>query len=239
MSAKVAVNFLTYTPSMDHPRVKYAKECWKKLLLNLDYEGELLWHIADDGSPWEHVEDLKNLAWTYRQVIPTVSNSQHRGYGANMNMATQVIHPLADIVLPIEEDWELVRQFDISGLVKVLEQASQDYGDPDYIGCIRLGYLGWSNRVEGWLTQIANQTFFRMDAACLETHVFAGHPRLETVEFEKRLGAWPEGIRPGYTEMEVCNRPMSRHGVAWPLDAGINASQDYANLFAHVGEVQA
>lgn len=238
MSPKVTVNFMTYSPKEGHPRVQYSQRCLLMLLRNLTYgdNTNLLWHIADDGSFPGHVEALVEICRA-NGVEPTTSQTGHQGYGANMNHATQVIHDMADIVMPIEDDWELVRPFDISDLVRALE-ASPKYGDLEYIGCIRLGYLGWSNPVTGRLVQHANQTFFRMDADCLETHVFAGHPRIETVEFERRVGAWPEGIRPGYTEMEICNRTESRIGVAWPLDAGVNASQDYANLFAHIGEVQ-
>lgn len=236
MSPKVAVNFMTYSPDPEHPRVMYARKCLLALLDKLEYpEGELIWHIADDGSFPGHVDALVDICRA-RGVEPTVSNTGHLGYGANMNHATQVIHDLCDIVMPIEEDWELVRVFNISGLVDVLMSPPED--NDNFIECIRLGYLGWSNKVTGWLAQKAHQTFFYFDPTSQETHVFAGHPRIETVAFEKRVGPWPEGLRPGYTEMEVCNRVASRHGVAWPMDAGINASQDYANLFAHIGEVQ-
>lgn len=237
----VAVNFMTYTPSLEHPRVQYSRTCLENLLKRLKFaKGQLIWHIADDGSPEGHVEALVAICRSHG-IEPTLSNSNHRGYGANMNMATQVIHDLCDFVIPIEEDWELVREFDISDLVAALEhsQLLNEPEDPDFIQCIRLGYLGWSNKVPGTLVQWAHQTFFKFDPNGLETHVFAGHPRLESKAFEISVGAWPEGIRPGYTEMEVCNRPASRIGVAWPMDAGINASQDYANLFAHIGNVQA
>lgn len=236
MSPRVAVCFLTYSPDADHARVGYARRCLLALLDQLKYRnGELLWHIADDGSFPGHLEALVDICRS-RGVEPTVSNTGHLGYGANMNQATQVIHDIADVVMPIEEDWELVREFDISDFVDVLIQPPED-NDND-INCIRLGYLGWSNKVTGWLAQKAGQTFFYFDPNCQETHVFAGHPRIETVAFEKRVGPWPEGLRPGFTEMEVCNRRESREGIAWPMDAGINASQNYANLFAHIGEVQ-
>ena len=240
---KVGVMFLTYTPSMDHPRVEYARRCLVKLCQNLRFQdGMMRVHIADDGSPPEHVVKLREIVIRYTGQEPTISVTSHMGYGANYNLGTQSLHHLVDYVMPIEEDWELMREFDVSNLVRALEDAPRafgDWGDPDYIGCIRLGYLGWTERVTGWLTQLAGQTFFRFDDKSLENHVFAGHPRIETVEFEQRVGPWPEGLQAGYTEMEVCKRPQARQGVAWPLDADINASQDYCRLFAHVGEVQA
>lgn len=240
MSAKVAVCFLTYTPSMDHPRVQYAQQCLYALTRNLHYrEGELLWHIADDGSPSEHVEKLKEIIIRNTGAEPTISVTGHEGYGANMNHATQVLHPLVDIIMPLEEDWELVREFDISNLALALTEGEAVYGYSESISCIRLGYLGWTNDLGGYLVQHAGQTFLRFNEEfCKETHVFAGHPRIETVAFEKRVGPWPEGLKAGYTEMEVCKMDAARSGIAWPLDAGVNASQDYCTLFAHVGEIQ-
>lgn len=245
----VAVNFLTYTPTMEHPRVQYAQQCLTSLCRNLSFkEGDLIWHIADDGSPPEHVAALIEIIRRYAGKDPTVSITEHLGYGGNMNLATQTIHSLAQMVMPIEEDWELVRKFDISDLVKAIARgryASDSITTPemardrDQIDCVRLGYLGWTNDINGRLVQTAGQTFFLMDPDSPETHVFAGHPRIETVAFEKFVGAWPVGIKAGFTEMEICNRRNARMGVAWPLDADINASQDYCRLFAHVGETQA
>lgn len=231
IDTKVVVNFLTFTPSMDHPRVQYAEQCLNALFANLTFDkGELLYHIADDGSPKEHVDKLLELAKDWG-IEPTVSNSNRSGYGGNFNTATQYTHSLAEFVIPIEEDWELVRPFDISSMIKAIQEDTR-------IECIRLGYLGWTEDLKGKLVQSAAQTFLLFDADSPETHVFAGHPRIETVAFEKRIGEWPVGIKAGWTEMDICKRKESRTGVAWPLDAGINASQDYCRLFAHVGDVQ-
>lgn len=237
----VAVMFLTYAPSMDSPRVQYARTCMYRLLQNLTFrEGELSFHIADDGSPEEHSLYLQNMV-VQAEYACSVSITEHMGYGGNYNRATQVIHPLVDIVLPVEDDWELIKPFDLSDLAMALAHSYADHGElsPEYIGCIRLGYLGWTDTLSGKLVQTAGQTFLRFDNDTAEKHVFAGHPRLETVGYERAVGAWPEGIQAGYTELEVGKRAAARMGVAWPLDADINASQDYCRLFAHIGETQA
>lgn len=229
--SNIAVCFLTYTPSLEHPRTKYAHQCLEALLKKLSYqEGNLLYHIADDGSPEEHVASLTRLCEKYDK-LPTVSLSQRMGYGGNMNAATQIIHQIADMVLQVEEDWELVRPFDLSNLARAMEESNE-------INCVRLGYLGWTNPLRGQVIQSASQSFLLFDPDCEEVHVFAGHPRLEKVSFERSIGEWPEGIKAGWTEMEICKRQESRIGVTWPLDAEVNASQDYCRLFAHVGDVQ-
>lgn len=233
---KITVAFFTYTPSPDHPRAAYANATLPALLDNLTYaKGELAYLIADDGSPPEHVEHLR--AHLDRRNLPvTITHTDHRGYGGNYNAATQVTHSDGtDLVLAVEDDWLLTRNFDLSDLADAL--AENWHGLE--LSCVRLGYLGWTNPLRGDLIQRARQTFLLFDPECSEVHVFAGHPRLETVAFERRVGPWPEMMKAGYTEMEVCNRPESRAGVAWPLDAGVNASQDFASLFSHIGSEQA
>lgn len=227
----VAVMFLTYAAEKDSKRRAYAQQCLGALANRLSFnEGELIWHIADDGSYEGYVDELENQL----PKLGTSSNSKRSGYGGNYNEATQTLHDIADIILPIEDDWELVKKFDISGLVRALEQNN------DGMECIRLGYLGWTNTLAGTLIQAANQTFLLFNPEwSTENHVFAGHPRLETVSFEREVGPWPVGLRQGFTEMEVCKRPEARTGVAWPLDADINASQDYCSMFAHIGSEQA
>lgn len=228
----ISVVFLTYTPTMEHPRAGYADKCFRSLLSNLSFkEGELRWHIADDGSPEGHRQHLVDIAAKHG-VRSTVSNSHRLGYGGNMNHAYQAVHDVSDIVLACEEDWELIRPFDLSLLAQAL-QANED------IRCIRLGYLGITGTLVGRVVFIANQTFLLFDPESDETFVFTGHPRLETVKYEQLVGAWPEGLKAGYTEVEVCKRLPARMGVAWPLDAGINANQDYCTLFAHIGGEQA
>jgi hypothetical protein len=239
---RVVVNFLTYTPSIEHPRHQYALMALTSLALRLSFsEGELLWHIADDGSPPEHIVALRDLLRELRPkpldewepgTYPTISVSHRQGYGGNWNAATQQTHQLGEYVLPIEEDWELRKDFDISDMVRAMDE-------DDRIRCIRLGYLGWTNNLNGDLIQSAGQTFLLFNPNSTENHVMAGHPRLETVDFEKKIGPWPEKLGAGFTELTVCQNPEARRGVCWPLDAGVNASQDYSTLFAHIGDRRA
>lgn len=227
----IAVVFLTYAKDTKSARHLYAQKSLLSLIQKLSFRGgELRYFIADDGSGPGHVETLLKILEDYHITPLGHSNSNHKGYGGNYNAATQIVHGWADAVLAVEDDWELVRSFDLSDLSRAFNHEIQ---------CIRLGYLGWTNPIGGSLVQSAGQTFLRFDPSCIENHVFAGHPRLETVDFEKRLGPWPEGLQAGFTEMEVCHRLESRVGVAWPLDAGVNASQDYCNTFAHIGEEHA
>lgn len=223
----VGVVLLTYASSLESPRHAYAVKTLDSLVRNLCYHEELRWHIADDGSPIEHILELQSLIDAEHI---SYSDAGRRGYGASYNLASQMLHSDCDHLLMVEDDWELVRALDLEPLVAALQEG---------LGCIRLGYLGWTQELKGAVAKFAGQSFLLFDKESSEPHVWSGHPRLETRDFQRKVGEWPEGLDPGTTEFLVSQRSESRDGVAWPLDMNINASQQYASCFAHIGAVQA
>jgi hypothetical protein len=225
MSKQLAVVILTYASSLDNPRHKYAVKTLECLKKYLNYSGMIRWHIADDGSDIEHIARLQDIC-----PEASISNAARRGYGASYNLATQILHYSCDYLLMVEDDWELTKRLDIDPLIEALDEG---------INCIRLGYLGWTQELRGKIIAAANQVFLLLDQDSPEPHVWSGHPRLETVAFQREVGPWVEGISPGEAEFEVANRPAARQGVVWPLDIGICAGQVHGTLFAHIGAVQA
>jgi hypothetical protein len=75
-----------------------------------------------------------------------------------------------------------------------------------------------------------------LDPNSPEPHVFAGHPRLERVSYQREVGEWPTGMDPNETEFAVAHVRRARMGVAWPL--GLDPREGYG-LFAHVGTLRA
>ena len=221
----LGIVMLTYTPSIDNPRHEYAMRTMGSLKKNIIYNGDIRWHVADDGSPPEHFQGLNAPEGT------TLTNSNRKGYGANYNLATQALHEICDYMLMVEDDWELTKPLELDPLVEALKNSEID--------CIRLGYLGWTQELRGRIMSAANQTFLYLSPDSPEPHVWSGHPRLETVGFQRRVGPWPEGLDPGSTEFQVAKRFESRVGIVWPLDLGIRAGQIQGTLFAHIGQYQA
>lgn len=226
----IAVALLTYSPAAQNPRTLYAKKTLEALLANLRYDGLLRFHIADDGSYDGHREML--IAMCDGHEV-SVTNAERRGYGASFNLATQALHSDCTHLLMVEDDWELTRELRLDPLVAALDCSD------GALGCIRLGYIGWTQELRGRVAAFAGQTFLMLDPASPEPHVWAGHPRLETREYQRRVSEWPEGIDPGSTEFWVSQRPPAREGVAWPLDLGIRAGQIHGTIFEHIGTVQA
>jgi glycosyltransferase involved in cell wall biosynthesis len=210
---------------LTYNRQEYAERTLRGLLDNVSYSGRLTLHIADDGSPEGYRERLVWFAGCWEKLVGiSVSNSERRGYGGNYNLGTQFAHRDNAIVLPLEDDWELIRPLNLDGLVEPLMEGK--------FGCIRLGYIGWMQPLRCEFIGVSGQHFLLLDPASPELHVFSGHPRLETVEWERSVGLWPEGVAPGDTEIAVAFRPEARTGVVWPVNL-IKASGD---LFVHFGD---
>lgn len=201
--SKLAIVLLTYN------RFEYAEATLRSVLENVWWSGEIRVHIADDGTDGDYRDRLRAIAGGYPNVGSTgVSNSERRGYGANWNLATQHVHPWADYVVPLEDDWVLdTTVLDVTSLVRVFEDTR--------IGCLRLGYLGFTQALYGEVIRVDGKPLLLLDPLSPEPHVFAGHPRIETVGWEKLAGPWPEGLEPGRTEFEVAH--TVRRGIVWPL----------------------
>lgn len=219
----LTVILLTYTPAHDHPRHDYAVRTLLSVILNLRYSGELRLHIADDGSPEKARKGLEKIALNakgfFRRV--TITNTERRGYGANYNAATQAIHGEPDdLVLPLEDDWVLGHDLNIDPYADDLAIMEANV--------IRFGYLGYTQPVLGEVVSgISGQLYLAINPDSPERHVNAGHPRLETVRYQRLVGPWDETLAPGATEFEWCARPEARQRVLWPLNG--------QGPFGHIG----
>lgn len=232
MLPQLTVAFFTFSPDADHPRTKYARDCLGSLLLNLGYEGELRYHMADDGSWPGHVDNLAAMFGPDR-APPSHSDSHRAGYGASYNAMTNTVHGFPDeLVLCVEDDWYLMRPLDLTPLARCLEDAR--------INCVRLNYLGIAGdrSMRGYIIKpIPGQTMLLLDPECADYHLWSAGPRLETVAFQRQLGLFREHCSAGEMEIDVAGRHQAREGICWPLDFQVNASLDNPSTFAHVGTV--
>lgn len=221
---RISVLLLTYSNDPDGPRAFYAQKTLDAVMRNLGYSGELALHIADDGSPEEHRTRLVKQAADHFVEV-TISNSARSGYGANYNLATQIIHDRGPLALPLEDDWELTHPLNVDAYAEALLSGA--------VRSVRLGYLSHTQPLRAELIYVGDKQYLLFDPDSAEPHINAGHPRLETVDYERSVGPWAEGINPGATEFDWVIRAEARYGVVWPLDA------PPWNFFSHVGTIQA
>lgn len=214
----LAIVLLTYN------RLDYAMITLGSTLKNLKTNEPIHVHIASDGDDDTYVLTLRAQAESYG-VNVTTSNVNRLGYGANYNAATQVVHNLAgcEYVLPLEDDWELTKPFDVDPIIDILSSR--------VFGCVRMGYVGYTQELKATFVSYNGLHWLALDANSPEPHVFAGHPRIETVAWERAVGPWEEGLQPGQTEWNVAKREQARQQVAWP----ISLIPPEGNVFAHIG----
>jgi hypothetical protein len=221
---KLGVILLTYD------RFDYARATLEALFANLVVAGPLHVHIADDGSPKGYIDELvgfvpRSLPGGHPVDI-TVTDAQRGGYGASYNLATQHVHPVVTHVLPLEDDWVLTQPLNAAAWMRIIRPETG-------VGCVRFGYLGFTQDLRGTLRILEGRMLLALDEDSDERHVCAGHPRIESVDWSRSVGPWPEGLNPGATEHEWCGRKQARRRVAWPMEYGMGG------LFAHIGTIQA
>lgn len=209
---------------LTYNRFEYADITLRSLLERVSYSGKIYVHIADDGTSEEYRQELKSIAGGYKNVAGvSVSNAERGGYGKNYNLAMQHVHQDdEDIILPLEDDWRLLKELNVDEYLPVFETG--DYG------CVRLGYIGFTQDLFAKFVTIGGKFYLHLLHDSPEPHVFAGHPRLESVAWERAVGPWPEGLLPGQTEFDVAHRIMARKGILWPCDI-----HPLGDLFAHIG----
>lgn len=219
----LAIVLLTYN------RLDYARTTLQSTLHNLKTLEEIRVHIASDGDTEDYLSELRSIASNYLcEDRITVSNVKRLGYGTSYNAATQVVHNLEGIeyVLPLEDDWELIRPLAIDPMISVLRDR--------IFGCVRMGYIGYTQQLRCSFVNHGGYHYLALDPDSPEPHVFAGHPRIETVAWERSVGEWPQGLQPGQTEWEVAHRKEARQQIAWPISQ-INPEGD---AFQHIGAVR-
>lgn len=223
------IAIVLFTHAIPAERATYAHRCFNSLKHLYTSNGDdAFWlHIADDGSPQEFRDEMIDKARNAYGKNTSISNSEGKGYGASYNIASQLTHQIANIILPLEDDWEVVREFNLDPFVEVLRAGHFD--------CIRMGYIGYTDTLKGTFKYYENRHFLALDPDSPEKHVFAGGPRLETVRFQKSVGLWPEGLNAGQTELEVAGQLEARKKVAWPI-SDIKPAGD---LFVHIGALKA
>ena len=208
---------------LTYDRIAVAKKCLSGVAKNLKASEEFWLHIADDGSPQEYRDELLEMARELYGTNVSITNSERAGYGGNYNIATQFVHQIADIMLPLEDDWELLRELNLDPIVRVLRGG--------VFGCVRMGYIGLTEELRAKFVLAEGYHWLALDPDSPERHIFAGGPRLETVEWERAVGPWPERTEQGYTEFLVAGWPAARHSVAWP----VGLIYPGGDAFVHIG----
>ena len=220
MSEFLTVVLLTYK------RTDYAVRTIQAVSARLQYPN-WGWYISDDGSDALHHETVwEACIATDRPIV-----GHHNGalsYGGGANAALDVAFRQGQLVLMLEDDWELTRPFDIWKYAAVLMER------PD-IGMVRTGYL--NTGLGATLISHSGSQYWILDDSESKhhsSHAFAGHPAIIHQRFFDSYGWYPERWQPGETELRMCWHVTSIEGpvIVWPAELGA------AGPWAHIGGIQ-
>lgn len=232
-------------------RTKYAVETVQALRHNLISAEPVWWHIADDGSREAHRRAISDAAQAVADDEAlhaiahwTVSNSEGRGYGPNVNAARDALQAQGppEFVLCVEDDWRLARPFDPLPMMRMMREL------PD-VGCVRLSYIAYTADLFARFRSAADHQWLELRRDSPEGFIFSGNPRLEHWEFQRDF-RWADGLAelnakhgrggaPGEYELDAAWRlkireRRGRSEVVWPCDF-IPAAPGTGSLFAHIG----
>lgn len=220
MSEPLTVVLLTYK------RTAYAVRTVAAVGKNLQYP-EWGWYVSDDGSDSEH----HNAVWAEVELTARPLHAHHNGaisYGAGANQGLEEAFKHGQLVLMLEDDWELSRPLDIWKWAALLMER------PD-IGMVRMGYLNVG--LNASLIGHNGSLYWMLDDEASKHHssfAFAGHPALIHRRFFEAYGGYPERWQPGDTELRMCWQIASQTGpaIVWPVELGA------AGPWAHIGGEQ-
>lgn len=187
---------------------------------------DLRWYVADDGSPKEHV-DAVTAALDGAMVIG--GHSERLGYGATANKAIRAAEAESDLLLFLEDDWELRHPLDLWQYAALLMESHE-------VGMVRLGVLNLDIRGRTWAH--GGHVYWKLDKEphIEGTPVFTGHPSLRHRRYRQAYGDYPVGLTPGDTELAYAFQfrigPQDAPGIVWPADYPPNG------FFGHIGQVK-
>lgn len=203
-------------------RLDLATKTIEGLKQNLRYDN-LGWIVTDDGSGPDYMQTLKEA------IGPTYSlytyDGQRKGVGHNMNWALhKVFGELdSDLILMMEDDWYLSNPLDLNPYVNLLE-------DPAF-GMVRFEYAAAGLKAE--LISQENRLLWKLECNTNYQYNFTGHPSLRHKRFHETYGYYQEGLKAGFTELDMCGKFNAIDGPKIVIPYEYNQW----GAFGHIGSI--
>jgi len=195
---------------------------------------KLRYHIADDSSPGNYIYDLQQ---DFKDLGLTVTITDRKGFGANVNKGLIHCWNTSDIVLFNEDDRPPIKTYDLEKAVALL-LSEKDSGRPEGapkrqpIGMIRLGGIAshWmtlqSREAETFMGKLNYLHILKRSPFlnCYSNQPFISHRR-----FFDYYGLYPEHTPLAQTETQYAMKFKHKGGGPWIciLTNGIDVAQDH------------
>ena len=217
---KMAACLVTYQ------RTEYAIRTVVSFCKNLIYPN-LAWYLGDDGSHEGHVLAIMAALESHEATV-FGSHSHKMGPGPSWNEAIKNCLEQCDLILWIEDDWELQNPIDVTRYVKLLMDVSE-------VGMIRLGYMavGLDLHSKGY----DGTHYLKVEKS--QPYAYSGNPSIRHKRYFDSYSWYPSapGINPGECEIWHDNKVRMEEGpeIWWPLDL---PNCGWGGGFGHIGQVQ-
>lgn len=194
----IAILIITY----DRPKeIRLTIEALQRYLR---YEGDLYWRVADDGSPDGYLRDIRD---SFPALNITVSRTERRGWGANVNRGIALLDRRYYFFL-IEDDYVAQRNIDLTSGMALL-RALPDLGVVRYDG---LAGHGLDLDLRETNTAIGRMNYLRLRKSSPCLNVYSNRPHLTAPHFHESYGMYVEGWTLGQTEEEFAHRVKDKKG---------------------------
>lgn len=177
----VAILVITYQ------RADILRQTLRGLVDHLAYEGEVVYVVADDSST-DHTAEVVIDHRIESQARVLMVTTDRGGLGANANNGLRAAFGMAEYVLQLQDDMELLTTLDLTPHVDWLMHHEQD-------GFIRLWGVGGHR-----YTATLDERYWRIDWSCDELYIPSDRPHLKHKRFHDAAGWYPEGLKSAETE---------------------------------------
>lgn len=178
-----------------YDRIEEITRTIKALCTNLYYAGNLKWHLADDSSPGDYIQQIKreftNLSFTY-------SITARKGWGANVNRA--MLNIRTDYIFLCEDDYVAKRDIDLSSGVALME-ANQQVGLVRYDGIS--GHTLTLSLKEDKVGEFGRVEYLEIFPNSPHLNVYSNRPHLKHRRFHQFYGLYREA-RIGERHLGMC-----------------------------------
>lgn len=200
-----------------YKRTDYALAAIRAIREHLIQPLRLHWFVVDDGSNSDH---LKEIAAALPNDNLIGIHSERIGYGALANIAWREAGQRDPITLWLEDDWVLDRDFDPTHYINLLNT------NPE-IGMVRLCRIPIGQR--GEIIGDGSEVYLKLHKGV--HYYFSGNPSIRHSRFYEAYGDYPNGLKPGDTEVAYDAKIQNLTGpdIVIPIDIGT------WGLFGHIG----
>lgn len=225
---------LVYILLITYDRPTEIQQTISALLHHLLYPRDRLrFHLCDDHSPPVDLDargeghGSEPYVHYVRRHFPdltwSATQTDRRGWGANVNKGLDHCFSHSDYVFLIEDDYVALRDIDLRAGVALLE-STDDHHKPFPASPRRLiGAVRYDGIAAHWLhlqlreasTRTGSIHYLAIDHSSPFLNVYSNRPHLQHRRFRDAYGRYPEGLRLGETESTYAQRVKDKDDGPW------------------------